>query len=351
MPGSRIAGAGGGAPSAFDFAFVDGAEVVNNSTRIYANANGSSPASGIAGAHGRVQNATVWGPMPIDVPATQTMRAKGRFRFPAISAGNPFLEFADGGTTQIRLDHGAGGTIKILGHGGLLHETAAVLSVDTHYEIELYAKIANAGDYILILDDTELVSGSGDTQVSGNATAGRVHFNWLGGYVDDVTVRIDTSLTPTGLGQVETLFPDGDGDLSELTPNSGTVHFDRVNTNPFDNTKHVRSTAGNQRDCWTFQNRGIAGTPKAVQMFLIVERHASGTFTGKPFLRIGGVNYDGNLITAPSSADGFFTVWNNNPSTGNAWSDADIDSLQAGVLGVDSDFKVYGAALFVWVST
>lgn len=342
--------------------FIDGAEHYARNDDKWTNAtNSPAPASGITDAHGKVNDDSVFATKRTRtlVTAVSSLTYKGRFRFRTLS-DEAFIAFLNNTTSHIQVELRSSGALRVAS-ASFSHDTSSTYLIDTWYEIEIAATINNAtGSYKLTVDGVvPNKSGGGtmdqsglDTQNGATTTVDRVNSGGgiaIDSYSDDHA--IDAAGNAIGLGQVETLYPDGAGDLAQMTPSAGSNFqcVDEATQNG--DTDFVSNAASSKRDCYTFQNRSVTGTPRAIQV-TITAKLTSGTPTFKNFLRIGGVDYDGATThTATSGYKCYAEVWNTNPATGLAWTDSDIDGLQAGFFAIDANLRITQVVVEVWVMT
>lgn len=301
-----------------DLVFIDGSEhVLRPDEKWKDTGNATAPVSGITGMNGKCYDDQTLG-REIDVaPLGEfTCRFKLIFRnLPAV--GDELI-------TRFIMSGGSHFTLALLSTGAItltsafgVHTTASTFSINTKYEIEFYGLISNSGAYRLMIDDAvPSKSGGGTMEGSGIDTqdgATGTFTDWdlgdptINTYTDDHALASGNS--PIGPGQVETLYPDGAGDLAQLTrggTDSGANWSQCDEATQNGNTDYVVTTVNGA----TFKNQ----------------------------LRIGGVDYDGATThTAISGYKCYMEIWNTNPATGLAWTDADIDGLQAGIFGIDAN--------------
>lgn len=359
-----VSGNDGGVLPALDLGFIDGVDhVVRADDKWKNNTHATAPASGIAGMTSLCYDDSVFGQKIIVIPETGEFTATFKVRFRGM-AGESFAGFANGASVHFQLEMNADGTMDVRNIGGFgTHTTSDVFVIDTTYTIEFYGLIhASAGAYRLKVDGVvPNKSGGGtmdqtglDTQDGATSTTNRWRLGSAGTldtYTDDH--GFDVAGNDIGAGVVETLYPNGAGDLADLTrggADSGAnwSQCDEATANGV--TDYVQSTGANQRDVYTFQNRSVTGTPRAVQVTTYVAAVA-GSPTFRNQLRIGGVNYDGaTLHTGVSGFDCYTETWNTNPATSAEWTDTDIDNLQAGILAVDTNVRMTQVVVEVWVT-
>lgn len=352
----------GGGPTVLDLVFIDGSEhwaTAVDKFKTSTFGTHSAPASGVTGAHGKVTDDATWDSHGLTITGTGTISVRARFRI-RVLGDEELILLRNSSTVHVGLELLSSGAIQVSSSGSFTHETSGTFAIDTWYEIELIATIdASAGSYKLLVDGVvPAKSGGGTMEATGidtqNGGTSTVTTPLIGGgttidtYVDDHA--IDAGGNEIGLGQVETLYPNGAGDLTELTPDTGN-NWERVDEATQDgDTSYVENTVADKRDSYTFQNRSIPGTPRAVQVTMTSKLN-SGTPTAQPFLRIGGVNYDPS--TAQSVAAGYkcySAIWNLNPATSEAWDDTVINALQAGPHHVDANVRTTQVVVEVWVT-
>lgn len=347
-------------PSPHTVLFMANAEIEAGEAEIFGSVgNNSAPDSGVAGAHGLVYDQSAVS-KSIAFPNTQTFSHHVRYYFRVDSDNRNVLSVRDGGSTHITLIWRTGGILEVSRAGAVLGTTSSLpLSINTWYEINFYGLIDNsAGEWTLEIDGVIPNRNEGgtmtqtgvDTQNTANAFTNAAVFGEpnLDTYIDDVV--ISSTNASLGTGQVETLMPTADGNYTQLTPNTGSNHFDRVNEKPSnDETSYVTSSGAAQRDSWAFEDRSVSGTVVAVALFWRA-RLVSGTPSITPFFRIEGADFDGTAQTLISSGfEYYWEVFDNNPDTGFAWTDDEIDATEVGALCSAANARITQFAMQVYV--
>lgn len=357
-----VGGSGGGGLPALDLVFMDGSEhMTRGDDKWKGGTHATAPVSSIGGMNGKCQDDSVWGSKTTHTlaSASSTVAFRKRVRF-RVLGDEVFIAFRNGSTSHIQVELRSDGTIAVAS-SAFTHITTNTYAIDTTYTIEFRATIHDTtGSYRLKVDDVvPNKSGGGtmdqtglDTRNGATSTVDNIRSGagiTIDTYTDDHA--LDWSGNDIGPGQVETLYPNGAGDLTEMTPDTGN-NWERVDEATHDgDTSYVENAASAKRDCYAFQNRSVVGTPRAVQVTTTVKL-TSGTPTFKNFLRIGGVNYDGTTThTATSGYRCYVEVWNTNPATGLPWTDSDIDSLQAGISAIDANVRMTQIVVEAWLTT
>jgi hypothetical protein len=94
----------------------------------------------------------------------------------------------------------------------------------------------------------------------------------------------------------------------------------------------------------------LSGVNRAVQVTAIAKLAGGASRQVKLFVRIGGVTYLGAVThTLTSGYLAYSECWTNNPSTGNAWSDTEINAAQFGVRSLTTDCRITQLAVEVLV--
>jgi hypothetical protein len=129
------------------------------------------------------------------------------------------------------------------------------------------------------------------------------------------------------------IYPASDGGILQWTPNSGSTHFDRVNTHPVDITKWLSTATPGDIDLWGFDTLpAFSGSIVGINISVLVQKDDEGTKSFK--IVVGSTGTD-------AQSDEFFVSTGNpeyyefslklDPATGLAWTAAGVNALIAGV--------------------
>lgn len=321
-------------------------------------------ASGVTGAFGLVyDNASAGDLNIVSLGANyQHITVGFRIRFRALGNGTTFAALRDAGTVTGVLRVVSNGQMRVGRNGTQDLEVTGTgyLAIDTWYTFMWRYKIADSGgewEVRVIPDggvsDTPL-SGTGDTR--SDATSGEFANEFLVGdaasdtYNDEAWIDVTGGIPP--YCRVETLAPTGAGGLTQLTrggADSG-ANWSQVDDHPANgDTDYVVSTGANQFDSYAFANRSVSGTPLAVQVCAEVKFASAGTREVRLGFRIGGSNFQGATHTITAAYTVIRDVFDNNPATGNAWTDSDIDGAEVLLEGVTTDCRITNVAIEVLV--
>lgn len=147
-------------------------------------------------------------------------------------------------------------------------------------------------------------------------SSGDIRYNEIFAMNDESTINRRLSLrTPNTLGNYSQ-WSGAIGDLTDSDPN--TV---------------IQADANGERFSYNPTAYGGPASPAAVRGVMVksLARRISGTPSKlNHFLRISGVDYEGTGLTVPLG-DHVRHVWDNNPSTGLAWTGAQLSTFEAGL--------------------
>ncbi|MHA1289722.1 MAG: glycoside hydrolase family 78 protein, partial [Candidatus Thorarchaeota archaeon] len=152
----------------------------------------------------------------------------------------------------------------------------------------------------------------------------------------------------------ETLRPNGNGDVTDLPyqyPDSG-YHYDKVDDVSSDgDSTYVYRTVGTSDiyDLYSLSDHTGSGLINSVKIYIVVRVIAGQDCNFKIVIKTGGSVYKTNSIQHSTSTwTTYATEYTTNPQTGQAWTWAEIDSLQAGV-GIICDWGEDGFCTQVYV--
>lgn len=208
-----------------------------------------------------------------------------------------------------------------------------------HY-IELKAVIDNtSGSYELRIDGVDVLSASGvDTQ----AGDGLVTNVWLHGGAGTIDRQFDDWYILDGNGSVNndflgsrkviTIFPDGAGDQTNWTPDSGS-NFDRVNENGYDDdTSYVETATVDAEDLYNFDDLSAATSVDGVQINAIARVTDVDPLDLKLLSKTGTTTDAGSAQAVSSvSYKNFYRILEEDPDTVAAWSVSGVDGAQFGI--------------------
>jgi hypothetical protein len=289
-----------------------------------------------------------------NAPLNKTLDAQSTWivgqavRPPIGSSSGQLLEFDDAGTVQVRIYISNSTDIEVYRGAGttLLGSASNVLANLEWRHLEVKVVINNTtGSVEIRVDGTTVINLTNqDTQVTGNATANKIIFNFGASnlYHDDFYILDGTGTTNNNfLGdvRVETLLPSGNGNSSQFTGSDGnsTDNYLLVDDSPApdDDTTYVESATLNDIDLYAIADLG--NSPDTIYG-VAQNSYSRKTDVGSRGLinvvRSGGTNYDGtNELDLLAEYKQVQEILETDPDTAVAW-------VTSGVNNMESGFKV-----------
>ena len=224
--------------------------------------------------------------------------------------------------------------------GAVILAPANVILANTWHYYELKIVKGAAGSATLKLDG--VAAGGPSTGNFGTADMGTVALCCAAAndqsvvtFFDDVYVADTSGAAPRNdfLGdvRVETIWPTGDGASSAWTPNTGGVHYDRVNQAiPDDDTTYVKSATVGNVDTYAATNlAGTAGTIYGVQTVMRARKDDAALRQVAPVIRQGGTDYVGTTQTLAATY-GYFTQLHNQDPVAADWTVTNVNANEFG---------------------
>jgi hypothetical protein len=260
------------------------------------------------------------------------------------SSGNVHQLF---GTREVSTRHldvvnTSAGNILVRRNGTTLYTlTGAGLFGVWHY-IEMKAKIhASTGYIILRLDGVELLNVTGintsggltatpDRHFQGQLTDSSTNINFQ--WDDYVLIKIDGTAPNDFIGdcRVTGLFPNGAGSSTDFTPSAGS-NYQNVDDFPFDDdTTYNSSPTVGAVDTFAMSNLPAAGDVYGVRQFTRVRKDDAGSRSACHVVRVDGTEYPSSSFALSDTYITFHQLLATNPDTGVAWTDAEVNALEAG---------------------
>ena len=227
-----------------------------------------------------------------------------------------------------------------IGTGTLAATSTDSLVTDTWYNIEWRYKIADAGGvFEVLVDGTVFVTFTGDTKpgaattydtlryVTSNSGTGNLYFDDL--CFNDTAGGVDDGYP--GDGKVVILTPNAAGDVTQLTPSAG-ANWQNVDEIPHDTDATYNSSAtAAQYDQYNLTTFDITGnTVLRVWAECRAREETAAGDSIKIGLETNAVEYPGSAQAVTASYARYVgTNYATNPQTLAAWTQAEIDALQA----------------------
>jgi len=261
-----------------------------------------------------------------------------------LTNGITIMSLRDAGTEQVSIRLSSAGGLAISRDGTTLQSSSVPLTVGVHYSIEVKVTIGNSGSWSVRLNQTVVLSGSGDTQNTANATADEVVLGTTVNYdnqqtrmyYDDLWICDDSgSVNNDFLGdiRVQYIAPNGAGGVTQWTPSAGSNYQNVDDAAPNDDTDYNSDATAGDRDTYALGNlTPSAASVKGIQMITHARKDDAGTRTLAPVLRIGGVNYDqASLPNLSSTYQCLPLVVEASPATSSPFTVSEINGMEAGV--------------------
>jgi hypothetical protein len=214
------------------------------------------------------------------------------------------------------------------------------IALGTNNYIELKVTFhGSAGSYELRVNGINWLSGTGlNTIATGNAFANCLQFetHFSNSYgVDDLYLMNDTGTVNNDFAgdvRVQCIYPNGAGNYTGFTANTGT-NWQAVDETAHDgDTTYVFSDVAGTRDSYNFQDlAGSATRVCGVQRMASARKDDAGSRLVKTFYRSGGVDYDSASTSLGTTYNYSIDILETNPATSSEWTVTDINNAEFGI--------------------
>lgn len=260
--------------------------------------------------------------------------------------GMTLVQYWDTGTTQCDLRIVGTGQLQVTRNGTVLGTSATgLINGNNWYYIEFKVTIGASGSYDVHVASASVLSGSGNTQNTANATSNQFVIGPIPNVsptnFDDIYVLNSSgSANNTFLGEskIVTNLPSADsGSAStntQWTPSAAGTHFSKVNeSSPDDDSTYVYSATVAQLDTYKYPAATLSGTIAGVQVVLCERRDNTGArSTSVEYRSSGGTNYTGgNIFSLSSNYNMDRQIYETDPATSAAWTAAAVNGAEFGI--------------------
>lgn len=236
--------------------------------------------------------------------------------------------------------------------GGTIIATAAVPDWVTptviYRSTNIWATLADTGGRCVVkVDGVTRIDFTGDTLATGVGTATITGLLIGGGTSADrlADLVVCDEIDGTGIGQslpfntfpgdlnCIRVTPAANGNYTAFTPSTGVNHAALVDELPANTSDYNTSTAAGQKDSYTLTDLPATASVLAVRETAYVAKTDAGAQGVKPFIREGGTDTLHATSYPLSTTFAYYAgiVRTVCPSTGVAWTVANVNGLEAGV--------------------
>lgn len=262
----------------------------------------------------------------------------------AASSGNFFAIRTAAAGNILTLNTDASGHLVVKNNGGTTIATGTtVLVAGSWYYLEVKLFIntgtpASGTVEVHLNGATEIASTAGNfgSTAAGNLLLGTTGTSSAADQVswDDIYVLDTTGSAPrnTFLGDVriETIYPNGAGNYTQWTPDSGS-NYARVNEAQADgDTSYVSDSTVGHRDSYAFGNIDAGATVYGVQTNLYARKDDAATRQVAPFIRQSSTDYDGTTVTLGSNYTVYSQLYNQDPTSAD-WTPTTVNADEFGI--------------------
>lgn len=133
--------------------------------------------------------------------------------------------------------------------------------------------------------------------------------------------------------RVDMVLPSSDGTYHDFTPDSGTVHYSRVNEAVADAATNVASSVVGAKDSFHFAAlSGIVGVVRGVQIVDAALKDDAGTRSISHLAKQGVSEAYTSAIPLSTDRKLYTTIHETDPATGVGWTQAGVNSAEFGVV-------------------
>jgi hypothetical protein len=262
-------------------------------------------------------------------------------------------QMLDAGTVQVSLLLNVDGRLSVwrgTATAQLATTTLPVIKAGVWHYIEWKVTIHNTTGAVEVrVDGVSVCSASSqNTRASTNNSANQLRLG--GGSVvtgaatnldyDDVYMCDSSgSLNNDFLGdiRVDAMLPNGEGSNSQWTCSTGSTHYQLVDESaPNDDTDYLSTAGASNRDSHAMANLPTMTSPviKGVMQSISAKKDDAGSRNIKSLCKSGATTSTGTSQALPSSYAYLTQIWETDPNTAAAWTEANLNAAEFGVENV-----------------
>lgn len=249
------------------------------------------------------------------------------------------VRFYEGSTLHIDVRVTSTRKLKVTRNGTSLGTGTPSLTAGVWYQFAIHVKVHDTtGEIHTWIDNVADLSLTGQDTRNGG-TSGTIDKYMIRGEFG-YSVRYDdihawTGNANKGMSRIVGCLAASDGAHTDWTPSTGTDHFAMVDdASPDSDSTYVSSDTTANRDSYNMAPLGIdpGATIYALVARMVARKLDIGTRTLALFVRPVTTDYDGADQSPAYGYTQLSEAWETNPATAAAWTPAEIDATEVGVL-------------------
>jgi hypothetical protein len=224
--------------------------------------------------------------------------------------------------------------------GTVLATSSLTYSASRWYFVEVYTLTDDAtGKYQLKVDGVDwiaLATGAdtrNDAAANGNLNNRLYNVNTGSGFIDDLYVNDTTGSQNTGFSgdiRISAYIPNASGDVTGMTPTSGSNYTNVDERPPNDATDIVAATGTTLYDLYNIPNTSGVATVQSVTLWLRAQKSDAGAKSIAHMIKSASTENQGADLALSTSWSYYRKVYSNDPTDSNAWTPGKVDALQVG---------------------
>jgi hypothetical protein len=273
-----------------------------------------------------------------NIPSNATYYFAKKFYLNQTGTG-AIISAREGGTVHVNLvSLYSGGSFYISARRAntQVASTGYIISPYVWYFLETYIYVHDSeGRIVVKLTGNTVIDFTGDTRNAGTGTidnfrlgydAYNQSLNWL---VDDLVVDDSNWIGDT---RIVGLSPGGAGNSTQWDPSAGS-NYACVDEVPASDADYVSTNVNDEIDTYSLADLSISPySIKSVQVMARARKEGASTPQNIALVaRTGGTDYPGADQALSTAFMGHAKLWEQNPNTAVAWTESDVNGLEAGV--------------------
>lgn len=273
-------------------------------------------------------------------PVSELFARAGFRTSTVVLSQQPIITFRLPDNTFVGLEMNGQGKLQVSRNGIIIEvSTGRSCRSNTWHLLEFRVVVDDSSGVAQVKLDGELqIDFSGDTKPS---TATTIHQVWLRGiggsayhWFDDVALNDTTGGVDDswpGDGKIIAITPDAAGDSTQWTPSTGANYQNVDERPPNDDTDYNYTSTDGNVDLFNLTSPTLTGI--GVQRIIVkgtARKEAANGDQMRLCVKTGGTVYNGSDYGFSTLYSRLQEHWRLNPNTSLAWTQSDLDGLQAG---------------------